>query len=140
MRILVALAAILSTSLAGCGQSGGNGQNMQNAQNAAGGLPAPGAGPAGTAADAASGGGFRDNYRTLNITTCVGTAQASAVRRGTTEAVDFRSLCTCYIDQAMAGVSDEQLRQLRPGAREQGILQQCARDQGLMPTGPAGTR
>lgn len=136
MRILIALAATLSIALAGCGREQGNGQNAQNGV----GLSTPGARPGGNSAELASDATFREGYRRLNIQTCITSAQSRAAQGGDARNVDFRPACTCYIDRAMAGLSVEQLTRLQPGAREEAILTQCAREHGLLPNEEAGAR
>jgi hypothetical protein len=139
MRIVIALAAILSVALAGCGRGPNAGQNGQNAAGPAaqGGLPTPGARPqSGTAAPQNFDNGFRLGFRNTGITTCVSSAEGRAAQGGgAAPGTDFRPACTCYIDRAMAGLSTEQLQRLTPGPREQAILEQCARENGLQADG-----
>lgn len=129
MRSLVAVAAILGAALAGCGP------RQENVQNT--GLPTPGPRPAGKAsagqdADLA----FRQGFRSVGIETCIGAARTRAAQTGGQPAgTDFRPACTCYIDRVMAGLNTEQLARLRPGPREQAIVEQCGREHGLIPGG-----
>jgi len=119
MRIAVAAAMLLA--LAACNQRGGNEQNQ------AGGLPTPGARPGGnSSADLNSDQSFRQSYRSLNIGTCVNGARTQGGAR--VAGIDFRPYCTCFVDRSMAGLSVEQLTSLQPGAREERIAEQCARE------------
>ncbi|HTU13541.1 MAG TPA: hypothetical protein VMG08_21810 [Allosphingosinicella sp.] len=133
MRIVLALAALLPVFVAGCGDRSGNGQN-QAAQNAAG-LPTPGPRPAPNPVAGSSGDqAFRQSFRDVGIATCVSSAQSRAAQGGgPPPGTDFRPACTCYIDRVMAGLNADQLAQLRPGPREQAIIQQCGREHGLIP-------
>lgn len=131
MRIVIALAATLSATLTGCGQRPDAGQNGQNAARPAaqGGLPTPGPRPESTQSFDS---GFRRGFRTTGIATCISSAQARAAQGGgAAPGTDFGPACTCYIDRAMEGLSPEQLQRLQPGPREQAILEQCARENGL---------
>lgn len=125
MRIVLAVAASLIL-LAGCGSRSGNEQNQA-------GLSVPPPRPdAQATTEQASDESFRRNYRALNIQTCINTTRAEAAQRSDVPAdADFRPACTCYIDRAMAGQSVEQLMRLRPGPREQAMIQQCVREHGL---------
>jgi hypothetical protein len=138
MRIVIALAA-LSIALAGCGQGPNAGQNGQNAAGPAaqGGLPTPGTRPPSvTAAPQNFDSGFRLGFRNTGIAACVSSAETRAARGGgAAPGTDFRPACTCYIDRAMEGLSTEQLQRLTPGPREQAILEQCARENGLRTDG-----
>ena len=68
----------------------------------------------------------------MGIETCISTARNRAAQSGgQPPGTDFRPACTCYIDRVMAGLSQQQLASLRPGPREQAIVEQCAREHGL---------
>jgi len=124
MRTAVAL-VLLTAAITGCGKGAGNGQNVAGGA----GLPIPGPRPD---ASASAGQNFRQRYRTINIGTCVASAEASQARGGgAPPGSDIRGYCTCFIDGAMAGVSDDRLAALQPGPREQSVAEQCARDRGL---------
>ncbi len=142
MRIAIALAAILSATLAGCGQRPDTGQDGQNRAGASQrpGLPTPGPRPDGnTSADLGSDQAFRQSYRELNLATCISSARARAAQgTGAPPGTDFRRFCTCSVDRTMAGLSVEQLTELRPSPREQAIAEQCARESGLAFDGDSG--
>ena len=129
MRILIAAAAILAAALAGCGQ------RQENAQNA--GLPVPGPRPAdNVSAGLSSEQAFRQGFRSMGIETCISAARTRAAQSGgQPPGTDFRPACTCYIDRVMAGLSQQQLATLRPGPREQAIVEQCGREHGLINDG-----
>ena len=124
MRTLIAAAAILSAALAACGQ------RQENVQNT--GLPMPGPRPADNLTNLSSEQAFRQGFRSMGIETCVSAARNRAAQGGgPPPGTDFRPACTCYIDRVMAGLSQQQLATLRPGPREQAIVEQCAREHGL---------
>lgn len=123
MRNAVSL-ALLAIALSGCGR-GGNAANEANAS----GLPTPGPRPQANATSDAS---IRQSYRDVSIGGCVRAAQANSTRgSGAPQGTDFQRYCTCAIDGMMAGLTTQQLMGYRPGAREQQIATQCARDMGL---------
>jgi hypothetical protein len=129
MRTAVAVATILAAALAGCGQ------RQENVQNT--GLPTPGPRPANTmSADLSSEQAFRQGFRSMGIETCISAARNRAAQSGgQPPGTDFRPACTCYIDRVMAGLSQRQLASLRPGPREQAIVEQCGREHGLIQDG-----
>lgn len=127
-----AAALVILAALVGCSKGAGNGQNV--AGNA--GLPMPGPRPTPVTSVDAGGGpnesGFRQSFLRANIQSCIESANATAASAGRTlPAADLSAFCTCGIGRAMAGLSDEQVRQLRPGPRELAIREQCAADHGL---------
>ena len=121
MRIVLAAAASLIL-LAGCGARGGNEQNQAGLS-----VPPPRTGGDSKATEES----LRRTYRELNIATCINSTRAEAQNTNIPASTDFRPVCTCYIDRAIAGLSVEQLARLRPGPREEAMFQQCARELGL---------
>jgi hypothetical protein len=74
----------------------------------------------------------RQAFRTVGIAACVRSAEARARSgaAGAPPSSDFQPVCTCYIDRVMAGKSNAELLDLRPGAREMHIIEQCASEVG----------
>ena len=126
MRTAVAL-LLATLALAGCNRSAGNAQNVAGGP----GLPMPGERPT-AITSLTEDPNFRQRYREINIGSCVTSARARSARGdGAPAGADFRGYCTCTVDRAMEGMSNDQLVGLRPGPREQAIATQCAQSLGL---------
>src|SRR6218665_2735908 len=135
----IASAALLAMALAACGQRSDNGQNMAGNSSLPG--PRPATPPAGGSTPGPSSyqegyqRGLRQSYRASALAGCASSFQQRAAQENVQLNVDVQALCTCIIDRMMAGVTADQLVNLRPGPREQEISLQCAREHGLAPGG-----
>lgn len=74
----------------------------------------------------------REAFRTAGISGCIRSAEARArAGGGAPPGSDFRPACTCYMDRVMAGKSNAELLELRPGEPEMRVAEQCARETGM---------
>jgi hypothetical protein len=70
------------------------------------------------------------SFRRTFLDSCVRAAEARLRVRDRAPSIGFQAVCTCFSDRVIAGKSAAELMRLRPGPREQAVMEQCAREFG----------